>query len=115
MAAVARTMQETGWIWHDKTVGDGYGHVLWTAAAIGRPLIGHAGYFKGMLGEPLWRDLETCIDLDKHPPERAVRLIRGISADSEWYGAMSDELRQTFARLVDFDAEADAIRTALDR
>jgi hypothetical protein len=112
MAKVANEMAGADWIWHDKRIGDGYGHVLHNAAAIGRPLIGHASHYRGLLGEPLWRDLETCIDLDRHPPERAVRLVRAITADPEWHAAMCAEMAATFVRTVNFDQEADAIRAA---
>jgi hypothetical protein len=113
MTKVADRIRNAGWIWHDKKIGDGYGHVLHNAAAMGRPLIGHASHYSGQLGEPFWRDLETCIDLDRHPPERALRLFRAINADPDWHRAISDELVATFDRLIDFDAEAERIHAAL--
>jgi hypothetical protein len=113
MSKVADALRETGWVWHDKRIGDGYGHVVHTAAAVGRPLIGHASHYAGLLAEPLWRDLETCIDLDRHSETDALRLWRAINADPEWYGEMVTRMQNTFARLVDFDAEADEIRMAL--
>jgi hypothetical protein len=115
MSKVAEAMRAVGWIWHDKKIGDGYGHVVWTAAYMGRPLIGHASHYKGQLAEPLWRDLETCIDLDRHSPRDALRLWKAISADPEWYDDMSARMRETFAANVDFDHEAAYIRRLLER
>lgn len=112
-SAIAERMRQSGWIWHDKRIGDGYGHIIHNAAAMGRPLIGHASHFAGQMGAPLWRDLETCIDLDRHPPERALRLFRAISADPDWHASISAEILATFDRLVDFAAEAERIRAAL--
>lgn len=114
MTKVAEAMRQTGWVWHDKTIGDGFGHVVHNAAAMGRPLIGHASNYKGRVAEPFWTDLVTAIDLDRHTPEVALRLIRAISADPEWHTAMAEELAATFTRLVDFDSEAAAIRRLLD-
>jgi hypothetical protein len=77
--AVADAMADAAWGYHDKVTGDGFGHVLWGWAAIGRPLIGHAGHYRGKLGGVLWRDGETCIDLDKHSLAEAADIIRGTS------------------------------------
>jgi hypothetical protein len=113
MSRVADEMRRSGWVWHDKKIGDGYGHVLHNAAAMGRPLIGHASHYTGRLGEPLWRDLETCIDLDKHKPVEALRLFRAIGNDPEWHAEMSANLAAEFAKRVNFDAEAEQIKAVL--
>lgn len=114
MAKVADVLRSSAWIWHDKLIGDGYGHVLWNAMAVGRPLIGHRSHYAGLLGEPLFADLETAIDLDRHGPRDALRLIRAIAADPEWYAELVARCQAKFAELVDFDAEADRIAAALD-
>lgn len=114
MTRVADTLRATGWVWHDKRIGDGYGHVLYTAASMGRPLIGHASHYAGLLGAPLWQDMSTCIDLDRHEPEEALRLLRAIAADPAWYRDLTERTAEAFLQLVDFDAEAEAIREALD-
>jgi hypothetical protein len=110
---IAARIAKAGWIWHDKRIGDGYGHVIHNAAAMGRPLIGHASHYKGLLGEPFWRDLQTCIDLDRHEPKEALRLIHAIAADPEWYGEMSRNIAAAFDEAVDFEAEAARIRQVL--
>lgn len=113
MTAVAAAMRDCAWIWHDKRIGDGYGHVVHNAAAMGRPLIGHAAHYRGRMAGAYWRDLETCIDLDKHSPAVAARLIRGISAQPEWLAEFGQAIRATFDREVDFAAEASEIAQAL--
>lgn len=113
MTKVAKAMAGADWIWHDKRIGDGYGHVVHNAAALGRPLIGHASHYKGLLAEPYWRDLETCIDLDRHSQHRALRLIKAIAKDPEWLAEMGENIRATFDKRVDFDAEAEQIRAVL--
>jgi hypothetical protein len=114
MSLVAEIMRSSGWIWHDKRIGDGYGHVLHNAAAMGRPLIGHASHYKGLVGEPFWKDLRTCIDLDIHKPDEALRLVKAIAAQPDWHQEMSANIAAVFDATVDFDAEAQAIRAALE-
>lgn len=113
MSAVARELHQTGWVWHDKRIGDGYGHVMWNAAAVGRPLIGHASHFKGLLGEPLWEDMVTCIDLDLHDEEEALALWYEITRDHERHLRMCRAMRYRFEELVDFDGEAEMLRRVL--
>ena len=119
MSKVAERMQAAGFVWHDKAgykgarPGDGYGHVLFAAAHAGRPLIGHASYYAGLMGEPLWEDGQTCIDLDRHAPPQALRLWRDITADPERHDAMAVAIRERFESQVDFDAEAQAVKAAL--
>lgn len=113
MSRVADEMRHAGWIWHDKRIGDGYGHVIWNAAAIGRPLIGHASHYVGLPAEELWEDGVTCIDLDEHDHDEALALWYEISADPARHEAMCAAMRERFAALVDFDAEAQAIKDAL--
>lgn len=113
MSVVADRIRSSGWVWHDKRIGDGYGHVLFTAAAMGRPVIGHASHYHGLLGEPLWEDLRTCIDLDRHDADEALGLWRAISDDPDRHGEMCSAIRARFDELVDWDAEAESIRAAL--
>jgi hypothetical protein len=100
-------MGSVGWGWHDKAQGDGFGHVIHTWAAVGRPLIGHASHYRGKMAEHLWRDMETCIDLDRHSVAEAVDIIRTISpAEHE---RMCLAIRAEFDT-IDYAAEAESIR-----
>jgi hypothetical protein len=110
-AKIAALMGISDWGWHDKPHGDGFGHILHGWAAIGRPLIGHASHYRGKMGEPFWRDGETCIDLDRHSVAEAAEIVRGIRRDE--HAAMCRAIRATFDELVDYDREADAIRALL--
>jgi len=110
---IATLMLNSAWGWHDKPHGDGFGHVLHNWAAIGRPLIGHASHYRGKMGEPFWRDGETCIDLDRHSVAEVAEIVRGISPDE--HRAMCRAIRATFDALVDYDREAESIRALLSR
>jgi hypothetical protein len=103
-------MGSYGWGWHDKAQGDGFGHVIHSWAAVGRPLIGHASHYRGKMAERFWRDGETCIDLDKHSVEEAVAIVRTISSDD--HAAMCRAIRAEFDQ-IDYEAEARAIADLL--
>lgn len=108
----ARVMGEAAWGWHCKPQGDGFGHTVHGFAALGRPLIGHASHYKGLMAEPFWRDMETCIDLDRHPIDEVADIIRTITPDAYW--KMSYAIGRTFHELVDWDRDAQAVRAVLE-
>lgn len=99
VANIAEEMAAAGWAYHDKTTGDGFGHVIAGWAAVGRPLIGHASYYRGQWAEPLWRDLETCIDLDRHSLDEAAAIIGDMTAGE--HAHMSQRIRTIFDRLIE--------------
>jgi hypothetical protein len=104
------TMACYGWGWHDKAQGDGFGHVLHTWAAVGRPLVGHASHYRGKMGEVFWRDMETCIDLDRHSVEEACEIVRSISSSD--HEQMCLAIRAEFDT-IDYEAEAREISDLL--
>ena len=109
--ALADEMAVAGWAYHDKVTGDGFGHVIHNWAAVGRPLIGHARYYAGQRAEPLWRDLETCIDLDRHDLDEAAAIIRDMSP--ERHAQMCRAIRATLETIYDPVADAEAVRAIL--
>ena len=111
VAAIADEMARTGWAFHDKVTGDGFGHVIHNWAAVGRPLIGHASYYSGQKAEVFWQDGVTCIDLDQHPPREAAEIIGGTSP--EQHREMCEAIRATFDATVDFAADAERVREML--
>lgn len=113
ISAMATLMAASGWGWHDKVHGDGFGHVIHYWAALGRPLIGHASHYQGKRAGVLWRDLETCIDLDQHPLDEAVGLIREISADPVRHDAMGRAIRAVFDETTDWAEDARKVRALL--
>ncbi len=112
VAAIADVQRSCGWGLHTKT-GDGFGHVLHSWAAIGRPLIGYAKPYADKMGGPLWEDGVTSVNLDERTVEEAGALIREISADADRHGAMCRAIRARFDELVDYDAEERQIRALL--
>ncbi len=112
-AAVFEAMKGSGWGWHDKITGDGFGHVIHAWAATGRPLIGHRGHYVGKMAEPLWVDGVTCIDLDRHSVAEAAEMVREMSAMPATYRNMCAAIRGVFTALVDYSVEAEQVRALL--
>jgi hypothetical protein len=112
VSAIADAMAASAFVWHDKAHGDGFGHVIHNAAAVGRPLIGHASHYWGMVPHHLWRDGETCIDLDVRTFEENVALIREIAADPDRHRAMCERIREEF-ETIRWDDELAAIADGL--
>jgi len=96
---VAQAMADCFAIWHDKDA-DGYGFTVHETFASGRPVIGHAGHYAGKLAEGLW--------------ERGVTYLEPDDDLSKADAAMGQRALARFEALVDFDAEADAIREYLE-
>ena len=111
VGTLADEMAEAGWAYHDKVTGDGFGHVVHNWAAVGRPLIGHARYYAGQRAEPLWRDLETCIDLDRHDLDEAAAILREMTP--ERHRGMCLAIRATLDAIYDPAADAEAVRDLL--
>ena len=108
VSAIADAMAASAFGLHLKPTGDGFGHVLHNWAAIGRPLIGKKAYYAGQLGEHLWQDLVTCIDLDQRSPQENADLIRLIWADKPRYYAMCEAMRREF-ETIDWEGEAQRV------
>jgi hypothetical protein len=111
--AIANIMRGCGWGWHDKEHGDGFGHVIHYWAAIGRPLIGHASHYRGKRAEGLWVDGVTCIDLDRHPIEEALDMVRSIASEPRVHNDMSVAIRRAFDEECDWDRDAAAVAELL--
>jgi hypothetical protein len=110
---IGEVMKRTAFGWHDKQTGDGFGHSIHGWAAVGRPLIGHASYYRGQLAGDLWEDMVTCIDLDKHSIAETVQIMEAIADNPARLYQMGREIRRRFDARVNFAAEAAAVGEAL--
>lgn len=109
---VAQKIRESAFVWHVKYAGDGYGHVLHSAAACGRPIIFKKQYYTGKLGEVLLRDGVTGIQIDGLNLQEIKAKIEHFSDHTRWQ-TLSDNIYQVFKENVDFDAEELAMRQFL--
>jgi hypothetical protein len=114
VGAIAAEMARSGWGWHDKPTGDGFGHILHNWAAIGRPLIGHAHFYDGQRGAALWEDGVTCVDLSVRSLPEAMAMVAEISADPERHRAMCRAIRVRFDNMYDWRRDAVLVASAID-
>jgi hypothetical protein len=109
---LADKMRKSRFIWHTKYGGDGYGHIIHNAAALGRPMIVMAKYYNGKLGSDLLTDGETAIFIDGLRPNEIVNKIEAYS-NPRAFEQLSRNLYDRFIKVVNFDAESNSIRTFL--
>ena len=109
---LATLMKSSGFIFHVKPGGDGYGHSLHNAFACGKPVITRSSHYRGKLGEQLFTHGVTCIDLDQCSMNEAVEMLR-TWAQPNIYPIISNQVYTRFKQLVDFDKEEQQIRQFL--
>jgi hypothetical protein len=112
--AVAESIQEARFVWHVKAGGDGYGHILHNALAIGRPVIVKKEYYAGKMAEPLLIDGVSCIAIDNLAPHEIVAKILHYN-EPLIYAKLCQDTYKTFVDAVDFDKEEIAMRNFLDK
>jgi len=109
VSALAESMRNTSFIWHIKQHGEGYGHIIHNAFAVGRPVITVKSYYQGKLAEPLLEDEVTCLDLGVRSIESNVNRINYFS-EPERLLKMAQNCRKRFYEMVNFDKEADNLK-----
>lgn len=114
-AEVAEQMRAARIGWHAKRWSDGYGHVVHNWFAVGRPVLGTAGYYADKLAGPLFVEGETSFDIDGYTDHDLAELIRWLLTDDDAHRRLSENARRRFEDVVSFDDEARAIREMLDR
>lgn len=110
---VAAAMRASDVIWHAKRWSDGFGHVIHNAFAVGRPVFGYFDYYQEQLAGPLFVDGVTAFDIASRSREEVHREIARLAADEDHHLRMCEAAAARFREVVDFDAEAAAIRGLL--
>jgi hypothetical protein len=111
---LAETMQKSKFIWHTKVGGDGYGHIIFNSAAVGRPLIIKKSYYRGKMAEKLLLDGVTCIDIDGLSTADIKQKIEHFSEEKE-YKTMCFNVYDNFKHCVNFDIEEIRLREFLSK
>ena len=101
---LASFMRTARFIWHTKAGGDGFGHIIHNAAAVGRPLIVKAEYYRGKMAEPLLKDGLTCITIDGLSINDIVNKINHYN-DPARYSNLCRTAYDNFTKVCDFDKE----------
>lgn len=109
---LANEMANQRFIWHVKSGGDGYGHIIHNAAALGRPAIVKKSYYQGKLAEDLMIDGVTCVDIDGLSPSDIKNKIEHFNQEDR-YLKMCMATYENFKAKVNFDKDAKSIVTFL--
>jgi len=106
---IAAKMKQARVGFHMKAWSDGYGHVIHNWAAIGRPIIWVAGYYRDKLAEPLWVEGVNAWDISSHSEEEIVAVMRRLRDDDDFWLSACEASAARFRETVDFDEEAAVI------
>lgn len=110
---VAQAMRQARMIWHEKYWGDGFGHVIHNAFAVGRPVIGSKRYYADKLAAPLWVEGVTSWDVDRYTDDELLSIMRSLREDDERWREVCAASAMRFVQVVDFDREAEGIASML--
>ena len=106
--------QNSGFIYHVKPQGDGYGHIYHNSYACGKPVIYKSEYLNSYsidMTPMMLFDEDTSIDLSKLSVAEAASKINIFAKD---YTTVSDNVYKKFKQIVDFDKEFVDIQKFLD-
>jgi hypothetical protein len=112
--AVGDAMRASDIAFHLKRWSDGFGHVIHDWFAVGRPVFGWESYYRDQLAGPLWVDGVTSFDIERRAPHEVNRLLRRIIGDEDYHLRLCENAAMRFREVVDFDADAEAIRTLIE-
>jgi hypothetical protein len=115
---VSAWMRQAGFVWHVKTLDEGYGHTIHNAFACGKPLITDTSYMtvyhQGTIQNTACAlyTPETIIDIK----DMSVQDIRTeVLRRADNYDYYSGKVYQKFKEIVDFDREFVEIKAFLER
>lgn len=111
---VADKMREATFIFHSKSGSDGFGHVIHSAMATGKPLLVNYQEYKDRLAGQKLIPGVNCIDVDNKSPEQISQEIIKCS-EPTLLMEMGKNIYNKFKELVDYDKEELQIRDFLSR
>lgn len=104
----ASKMREAAFIFHVKPGGDGFGHVIHNAYAVGRPLITRPSHYRGQLAEQLLVP-GTFVDLDRYGRGEVKNILTRLMHDPDALERMGRAAAARFDEVVNYEAEAKEI------
>lgn len=109
---VAEKISRARFVWHVKAGGDGYGHIIHNAFAMGIPPIVKMSYYRRKMAGDLMIDGATCINIDDLTPKQIIEKVTYYN-DPDRYREMRQKAYAKFKEKVDFDAEEANLRQFL--
>lgn len=111
---LADAMRDAALIFHIKPGGDGFGHIIHNAYAVGRPVITRASHYKGQLAEQLLVP-GTFIDADQYSAGELAQEIIKLRDNPMTLEAMGRKAAKVFKQVVDYNKEAEEVRSWLEK
>lgn len=111
---IAKIMQESTFGIHLKPEGDGFGHIIWSWAFCGRPLIIYGSHYRNKSAEVFLKDGISCIDIEGLSINDGVSKIR-YYAQPDRYREMCQNIYKLAKENCDFDKEEIEIRKFLSK
>lgn len=112
---IAKQMHNSGFTWHYKPEGDGFGHIIYNSFAVGRVPIIWKSQYRGKSADELMIDGRTCIDAEKHTIDSLAHILNNIANNPTIHNMMSEAAYNRFKEVVDYDKEEQKVRTFLDQ
>lgn len=112
--AVAEAMRNTRIAWHAKFWSDGFGHVVHNLYAVGRPTFVYMDYYADKLAAPLMDHMVTGFDLSRMSEMEVIAVLQQLRDDDDYHHQISENMAKRFRSVVDFDADAQAIKALLE-
>lgn len=109
---LASKMREAAFIFHVKPGGDGFGHIIHNAYAVGRPVITRPSHYRGQLAEQLLIP-GTFVDLDRYGMGEVKNILTRLMFDPESLESMGRLAASRFDDVVDYRLEAKKIESWL--
>lgn len=112
---VAAAMKASSAVYHTKKIGDGWGHVIHSAFAMGRPVISIRDYYKGMRGFKLMQrpDIDY-LEIGYMTPTDISRKIRQLVSDVDRMREMGYNASSLFESVVNYGLDAQEIRRLVE-
>lgn len=104
---ISQALRHTGFVWHCKKGGDGYGHNIFNSFATGRPMVIRSRDYNSTTAGRLFLHDSTVFDLDKISIEESVSRLESAA---ENYDQWSTRVHRKFLEQVDFEGEANQIK-----
>jgi hypothetical protein len=110
---LAQAMRDSAFIFMVKHQGEGYGHVIHNAYAVGRPVIVQKEFYIGKLAERFLIDDYSCITIDDKDWPTLIKKIRYWSIP-ENHKRMCKNAHDLFVKYVKFDEDEKKFRKFID-
>jgi len=103
--SVATEMARSSAIYHAKKIGDGWGHTIHSAMAMGKPVISNNSYYTGQRAARLLENNPGVLDIAGMDVKTVVERIKNIDKDGLWM-FMGELNRKRFSDMVDYEQDA---------